>query len=104
MSSDVQPCDLKVSTSNGRSLALLALAGFSCATILSVASFAQSKPPLNFGNNFFVTGDYVVGGAQGMNTNFANDGTTTGTITIPDANPGITGTKSVPTGAQIVAA
>jgi Bacterial Ig-like domain (group 3) len=99
-----QPWKISVSTSRGRSLALLALAGFACATILSVASFAQSKPPLNFGNNFFVTGDYVVGGAQGMNTNFANDGTTTGTITIPDANPGITGTKSVPTGAQIVAA
>ena len=25
-------------------------------------------PPLNFANNFFVTGDYVVAGAQGMNS------------------------------------
>ena len=65
---------------------------------------AAGDPPLNFGNNFFVTGDYVVGGAYGLNTNFANDGTSKGTITIPDGNPGITGAKSVPTGAQIVAA
>ncbi|MGA9805583.1 MAG: hypothetical protein WBQ46_20245, partial [Terriglobales bacterium] len=48
----------------------LLLAGLACATILSVASFAQSTPPLNFGNNFFVTGDYLVAGAYGMNTNF----------------------------------
>ncbi|MGB2897719.1 MAG: hypothetical protein WBB89_00535, partial [Candidatus Acidiferrum sp.] len=86
------------------------------------SGFAQStNGPLNFGNNFFVTGDYVVAGAQGLNTNFANDGTTKGTINIPDANPGVqpgitstctviingqpqTKTNCVPAGAQIVAA
>src|SRR5882762_1580643 len=81
------------------------------------ASAQSANGPLSFGNNFFVTGDYVVAGAQGMNTNFANDGTTTGTITIPDANPGIQpGSSStciingkikkncVPAGADIVAA
>jgi len=81
------------------------------------SGFAQSDPPLTFANNFFVTGDYVVGGAQGLNTNFANDGTTTGTITIPDLNPGIQPGPSanciingklkqncVPAGADIVAA
>lgn len=67
------------------------------------SSFAQADPPLNFENNFFVTGDYVVAGAQGMTSHLVN-GFATGTITIPDANPGITGTKSVPAGAQIVAA
>ena len=76
--------------------------------LLSTAAqsgFAQSSvDQLNFGNNFFVTGDYVVAGAQGMNLNFANDGTTTGTIKFPDGNLGITGTTSVPKGAQIVAA
>jgi 6-phosphogluconolactonase len=74
------------------------------------SSFAQSDPPLTFGNNFFVTGDYVVAGAQGMTTNFdSNNGLAIGKITVPDPNPGIkpsliTGTNSVPTGAQIVAA
>jgi hypothetical protein len=80
-------------------------AGFACATILSVASFAQA--PLNFGNNFFVTGDYLVAGAYGMNTNFAKiNGAsyTTGIISVPDPNPGITGANQVPKGAQIVAA
>jgi hypothetical protein len=77
---------------------------------LAQTGFAQSDPPLNFGNNFFVTGDYVVAGAQGMTTNFDfNNGLAIGTITVPDPNPGIkpsiiTGTNSVPTGAQIVAA
>ena len=72
-----------------------------CATILSVASFAQSD--LQFENNFFVTGDYVVAGAYGLNLVVAS-GYTSGLITVPDVNPGITGTKLVPTGAQIVAA
>jgi hypothetical protein len=85
------------------SFSSLLLAGFACATILSVASFAQSDPPLNFGNNYFVTGDYVVAGAYFMNVNVAN-GYATGTITIPDVNPGITGAKFVPAGAEVVAA
>jgi len=83
----------------------LLLAGFVCATILSVASFAQA--PLNFGNNFFVTGDYFVAGAYGINTNFTTiNGAsyTTGVISVPDPNPGITGAKQLPKGAQIVAA
>jgi Bacterial Ig-like domain (group 3)/Putative Ig domain/Galactose oxidase, central domain/Kelch motif len=99
-----QPWKISISTSRGRGLALLALAGFACATILSVASFAQSNPPLNFGNNFFVTGDYVVAGAQGLNASFGSDGLGTGIISIPDGNPGIRGTTTVPTGANIVAA
>jgi len=77
------------------------LAGFACVTILSVASFAQGD--LQFENNFFVTGDYVVAGAYGLNLIDAS-GYTSGLITVPDVNPGITGTKLVPTGAQIVAA
>ena len=81
---------------------------FVLAGLLSAATqlgFAQS--PLNFGNNFFVTGDYVVAGAYGINTTWQTiNGTsyTVGTINVPDANPGITGTKQVPTGAQIVSA
>ena len=90
-------------------------------SIAAQSSFAQSVDgPLNFGNNFFVTGDYVVGGAHGMNTNWVTIGTTIytkGTITIPDANPGIqsgstanciingkAATNCVPAGAEVVAA
>lgn len=77
--------------------------------LLSLATqpgFAQS-PPLNLGNNFFVTGDYIVAGAYGINTNFTKiNGVsyTTGVISVPDPNPGITGANQVPKGAQIVAA
>ena len=78
-------------------LALLFTIGF------AQAAFAQNDPPLNFGNNFFVSGDYVVAGAVGINHLVVNN-LTTGTITVPDTNPGITGATSVPTGAQIVAA
>src|ERR1700733_15569544 len=66
--------------------------------------FAQSvNGPLNFGNNYFVTGDYVVGGAQGMTVNISG-GYATGTIAIPDPNPGVTGASLVPPGAEVVAA
>ncbi len=74
--------------------------------LLSVFAFAQTglaqtTPPLNFGNNYFVTGDYVVGGVGlrglGDATGFA-----TGTINIPDANS--VPATGVPAGAQIVGA
>ena len=97
-------------------LGLVLAFGFAQTAAAQSAS-AQSNGPLSFGNNFFVTGDYVVAGAQGLNTNFANDGTTRGTITIPDTNRGIQpgptanciingkpATNCVPAGAQIVAA
>jgi hypothetical protein len=64
-------------------------------------------PPLNFGNNFFVTGDYIVAGAYNMNQKFTTIGGNSyavGTISVPDTNPGITGTKQVPVGGQVVAA
>src|SRR6266404_5110909 len=98
-------------------LALMLVLGFE-QTAGAQSSFAQSAsaagPPLMFSNNFLVTGDYVVGGAYGMNVGFTTISGlpyTTGTINIPDAdpatkkaNPGITGTTRVPAGAQIVAA
>ncbi len=93
-------------------LGLLVVLGF------APSGFAQcpngGPGPLCFGNNFFVTGDYVVAGAN-MSVNIAN-GFATGTITIPDANPGIlpgktstctingiTKTNCVPPGAEILA-
>ena len=78
------------------------------------SGFAQSPPPpLNFANNFLVTGDYVVAGAYGMTTKFQTiNGVSyaVGTISVPDVNnkgvpnPGIQGPTSVPKGAQIIAA
>jgi hypothetical protein len=68
------------------------------------AGFGQADPPLNFGNNYFVTGDYVVAGAYGLN-NVGGSGFATGTINIPDKNNiGLTGANQVPAGAQIVKA
>jgi hypothetical protein len=90
-------------------LPLLVLLG-----VLPTVGFAQSPAPLNFGNNFFVTGDYIVAGAYGMNTNtetISGVTYTRGTINVPDKNPstglqnpGIKGATSVPPGGQIVAA
>ncbi len=62
------------------------------------SGFAQNAgaadPPLKFGDNFFVTGDYVVAGAYGMTTDFTTINDTTyarGTINVPDAaNPATT--------------
>lgn len=63
---------------------------------------AQACPtPLCLSNNYFVTGDYVVGGVGLRGLGGAN-GLATGTINIPDkAQPNAT---SVPAGADIVAA
>ena len=75
--------------------------------ILVLSLFTQSSlaqtgtPPLNFFNNYFVTGDYVVGGV-GLRGLGDASGFATGTISIPDANS-IPAT-GVPAGADIVAA
>src|SRR5215475_6126971 len=78
-------------------LSLLFLIGF------THTGLAQSPPPpLSFYKNYFVTGDYVVGGVGlrglGDATGFA-----TGTITIPDT-ANYVNAKAVPAGADIVAA
>ena len=46
--------------------------------------FSQATPPLNFENNYFVTGDYVVAGVglRGLGVN----GFATKQFTMPDAN------------------
>src|SRR5713101_3864529 len=98
-------------------LGLLLLLGF------AQSGFAQStNGPLTFGNNFFVTGDYVVAGAYGLDKQ-AKNGFATGTINVPDMNPttglpnpgiqpgststctinGIPKTNCVPPGAEILA-
>src|SRR5215469_3067853 len=57
---------------------------------------------LTFGDNFFVTGDYAIGGAV---LGKSNGSFVTGTISIGnDQNPGVKGTNRVPPGAEIVAA
>src|SRR5574340_1540961 len=61
---------------------------------------AQSTPSLNFGNNYFVTGDYVVAGVglRGLGVN----GFATRQFTMPDANS--VPSTGVPAGVDIVAA
>src|SRR4029077_13885758 len=64
---------------------------------------AQSTTPLKFSNNFFVTGDYVVGGWLKMSS---NGSLSTGTITIPDkqAYASTAPDQRVPVGADVGAA
>ena len=61
---------------------------------------AQTTPPLNFSNNYFVTGDYVVAGVglRGLGVN----GFATKQFTMPDTNS--VPATGVPSGADIVAA
>jgi X-X-X-Leu-X-X-Gly heptad repeat protein len=75
-------------------LAFLLLMGF------GQPGFAQTTPPLNFENNYFVTGDYVVAGVglRGVGVN----GFATKQFTMPDANS--VPSTGVPSGADIVAA
>jgi len=77
-------------------LAFLLVFGF------AQTGLAQSTNQLTLSNNYFVTGDYVVGGVglRGMGNTSTN--LATGTINIPDmAQPNA---SSVPAGADIVAA
>ena len=71
---------------------------------LAQTALAQIKPPLNFGNNFFVTGDYVVAGV-GLRGLGDASGYAEGTITMPDGNTVSSDPSGgVPDGAQVVAA
>jgi hypothetical protein len=71
-------------------------------SVLALAQTAMAQTdPLNFGNNFFVTGDYVVAGV-GLRGLGNGSGFATGTITMPDANT--VPSTGVPAGAQVVAA
>jgi hypothetical protein len=75
-------------------LGLLLVLGF------AQSGLAQTTPPLNFGNNYFVTGDYVVAGVglRGLGVN----GLATQQFTMPDKNS--VPSTGVPSGADIVAA
>lgn len=73
------------------------------------ALHAQAQQPLSIFANYFVTGDYVVGGV-GLQGRGDSTGYATGTISIPDTGiSNITGgpqpnAKQIPAGADIVAA
>jgi ABC-type iron transport system FetAB permease component len=90
-------------------LGLLLVLGF--AHTAAAQNAGAQDPPLNFGTNYLLTGDYVVAGAYGM-TSQIKQGFATGTINVPDVknpstgatNTGNTGATSVPAGAQVVAA
>ncbi len=70
--------------------------------ICSLVCFPQQQPPpLKFVNNYFITGDYVVGGV-GLGGNGDASGFAQGTITIPD--PVQPNAARVPDGADVVAA
>jgi hypothetical protein len=82
--------------------ALGSLLVFSFARTAAAQDAAAAGPPLTFGNNFFVTGDYAIGGT-GLGKSAS--GFASGTISIgngKDTNPGVVGTNTVPQGAQIV--
>jgi hypothetical protein len=73
-----------------------------CMAALTPPGAAQTTEPLKFSNNFFVTGDYVVGGWKKT----ASDGTfSTGTITIPDVQAYASNAplQQVPAGGDVVA-
>jgi len=78
------------------------------ATQFGLAQNAAAVPnALTFENNFFVTGDYAVGGVGLVGqANKTYQGYAVGTISIgADTNPGVKGTNnSVPAGAEIIAA
>ncbi len=80
--------------------------GLLLASVFAQSGFAQNASAqnnLNFANNYFVTGDYAVGGVSLVGK--TSGGFATGTISIgADTNPGVQGTNSVPQGAQIVGA
>ena len=82
---------------------ITAAVAFGLMLVLAFAQtgLAQTTPPLNFSNNYFVTGDYVVAGV-GLRGLGDSTGYATGTITMPDYNTRPAG--GVPTGAQVVAA
>src|ERR1700756_4824560 len=63
-------------------------------------AFSQAPPPLNFENNYFVTGDYVVAGVglRGLGVN----GFATKQFTMPDANS--VPSTGVPPGSYVVGA
>jgi hypothetical protein len=85
-------------------LLLVLVFGFSRKATAQVASAQSINGPLNFANNYFVRGDYVVAGAYGMTSHLMN-GFATGTINIPDTqNKGITGPNQVPADGEVIAA
>jgi hypothetical protein len=79
---------------------ILLAAVFLLIIVSAQAVVAQNPPPLNIFTNYFVTGDYVVGGW--VEASSAN-GFATGTISIPDSQ-NQPRAASVPAGADIVAA
>src|SRR6266571_2662789 len=86
-------------------LGLLLVLGFAQPALAQTAP-AQTTSPLNLFNNYFITGDYVVGGV-GLRGAGDSTGIAHGTISIPDSvQAQATGVPSpgVPAGANIVAA
>jgi hypothetical protein len=95
-----------------RSFAMIRKTAFVVAAVLIAAQIAPAQDqPLNFENNYFVTGDYVIAGWDNKTIAADRAGYATGTISIPDLKQS-TAIKiaqanvrtQVPEGADIVAA
>src|SRR5262252_5320634 len=96
------PCHRCARTRRAVRKMILALCGLAFFVLMGFgqAGFSQTTSPLNFENNYFVTGDYVVSGVglRGLGVN----GFATKQFTMPDANS--VPSAGVPPGADIVAA
>ncbi len=93
-------CGARAMASARRLLSAMLALGLPLVFVLGESGLGQATPPLKFGNNYFVTGDYIVGGV-GLRGSGIN-GWATGTIRIPDPNS--VPNTGVPLGADIVAA
>jgi len=92
-----------ISQINAKRLVLLA-SWLSIGLMVSIPlAWSQTTPPLSFENNYFVTGDYVVGGI-GLRGLGDASGYATGTINIGNGLDATYPSPSVPAGADIVAA
>jgi hypothetical protein len=81
---------------------MIAAVAFGLMSVLAFTQTARAQTnPLNFGNNYFVTGDYVVAGV-GLSGLPQSGGFATGYIHMPDGNT--VPDTGVPAGAQVVAA
>src|SRR5690242_13643318 len=91
---------LRIAFSAARCMGATVTLGFMFVLVFAQTGSAQNNQ-LNFGENYFVTGDYVVAGV-GLRGLGGKNGYATSTLTMPDATS--VPASGVPAGADIVAA
>src|SRR5579862_4661583 len=93
---------LRIAFSVARKMGATIALGFVLVFAFAQTGSAQNAtPPLNFGENYFVSGDYVVAGV-GLRGLGGKTGLATGKLTMPDTTS--VPSTGVPAGADIVAA